>query len=102
MARRIVDRLVLREQDPDHAGVLVGNGDRRPVVSAPEGDIGDPGVPPSELLASRREILHRPDDGTSSVDQKRPEIGVSSLGNPEENVLAKAGVLLGKKAQIRR
>ena len=36
------------------------------------------------------------------MDQKRPEIGVSSLGNPEENVLAKAGVLLGKKAQIRR
>ena len=102
VARRIVDRLVLREQDPDHAGVLVGNGDRRPVVSAPEGDIGDPGVPPSELLASRREILHRPDDGTSSMDQKRPEVGVSPLGDPQEHVLPAARVLSRHQADVGR
>ena len=83
----IVNRLVLCEQDPEDPGILVGDGDRRPLESPAGSEIGNPGVSSPKILARRGQVLLGSDDGPFSVGQERTEIGVSPFLDSREYVL---------------
>jgi hypothetical protein len=68
------------EQRPQHSCILVGQRDRRHIGSALGSDA------PRPITACV--VLALSECGARTVDQKRSQIAVTTLGNPEQHGLA--------------